>query len=58
MKTLKKNILFTTKHIYTYGQTFSSFMKFYFVHIINSHYAYIPLYIHKALPTFANEKEQ
>ena len=41
------------------------FMKFYFVHILkicfvfkSSHYAYIPLYMHKTLPTFGNEKEQ
>ena len=41
-------------------------MKFYFVHILkvrfvfkkNSHYAYIPLYMHKTLPTLGNEKEQ
>ena len=24
----------------------------------NSHYAYIPTYMHKALPTLGNEKEQ
>ena len=41
-------------------------MKFYFVHIVvkvflslkNSHYAFIPLYMHKMLPALGNEKEQ
>ena len=40
-------------------------MKFYFVHIVkvflssrNSHYAYIPPYMHKTFPTLGNEKEQ
>ena len=41
-------------------------MKFYFVHVlkvcfvIKNHYAcaYIPLYMHKTLPTLGNEKEQ
>ena len=40
-------------------------MKFDFVHIVkvysvfkNSHYAYIPPYMHKTLPTLVNEKEQ
>ena len=42
-------------------------MKFYCVHIVkvwfflslkNSHYAYIPLYMHKTLPILGNEKGQ
>ena len=40
-------------------------MKFYFVHIArfvlsskNSHYAYIPPYMEKTVPTLGNEKEQ
>ena len=62
----KKNIYFTTVDIYIYGsQTFWSFMKFYFVHIVkvcfvlkNYYYAYIPPYMHKTLPALGNEKEQ
>ena len=61
----KKNIHFTTK-IYTYA---GHILKFYFVHILynlqraglslkNSHYAHIPSYIHKTLPTSGNEKGQ
>ena len=55
------------EHIHICGsQTFWSFMKFYFLHIVkvcflslkNSHYAYIPMYMHKALPTLWNEKER
>ena len=68
-KVIHENIekkLFHNKRIYIYGsQTFWSFMKFYFVHILkvcsvfkNSRYAYIPLYRHKTLPTFGNEKEK
>ena len=41
-------------------------MRIYFVHIVkvcfvfmlNSHYAYIPPYMNKTLPTLGNEKEQ
>ena len=37
-------------------------MKFYLVHIVKvcfvSHYAYIPPYMHKTLPTLGYEKEQ
>ena len=40
-------------------------MKFYYVHTVkvcfvfkNSHYDYIPMYMHKSLPTLGNEKEQ
>ena len=47
------------------SQTFWSFMKFsfvqiaHFVHILkNSHYAYIPLYMHKSILTLGNVKEQ
>ena len=65
-KRWKKNIYFTTVDIYIYGsQTFWSFMKFYFVHIVkvcfvlkNYYYAYIPPYMHKTLPALGNEKEQ
>ena len=54
------------KHIYIYGsQTFWSFVRFCFLHMVkvhfvfkNSHYAYIPPYMHKTLPTLGNEKEQ
>ena len=63
-KRWKKNIYFTTVDIYIYGsQTFWSFMKFYFVHIVkvcfvlkNSHDVYIPPYMHKTLPTLGNVK--
>ena len=59
----KKPIHFTA-NIYIYGlQTFWSFMKFYFVHIVkvcfvfqNSHYAYIPPYMHKTFPTLEMRK--
>ena len=47
------------------SQTFWSFMKFYFVHVVkvcfvfkNSFYAYIPPYTNKTLPKLGNEKEQ
>ena len=54
------------KHIYIYGShTFCSFVRFCFLHMVkvhfvfkNSHYAYIPPYMHKTLPTLGNEKEQ
>ena len=54
------------KNIYIYwSPPFWSFMKFYFVHIVNvcfafknSHYAYIPMYTDKTLPILGNEKEQ
>ena len=65
MKTPKKKFISQQTYLYR-SQTFWSFMKFYFVHILkvcfvfkkNSHYAYIPLYMHKTLPTLGNEKEQ
>ena len=66
-KLRKKPIHFTTDiSVNIYGlQIFSSFMQFYFVHIVkvcfvfkNSRYAYIPPYMHKTLPTLGNEKEQ
>ena len=59
----KKNIHFTTNYIFG-SQTFWSFMKFYFVHIVkvflslkNSHFLYITPYMHKILPALGNEKE-
>ena len=65
-KLRKKTFISQQTYLYIYGsQTFWSFMKFYFVHIVkvcfvfkNSHYAYIPPYMHKTLPTLGNEKEQ
>ena len=57
---VEKKHSFHNKHIYIYGlHTFWSFMKFYFARIvkvcfvIKNHYAYayIPLYMHKTLPT-------
>ena len=62
---VKKTHSFQSKYIYMYGsQTFWSFMKFYFAHFVkvcfvfkNSHYAYIPLCLHKTLPTLENEKK-
>ena len=63
MKTLKqKNIHFITDiSLYIRSQTFWSFLKFYFVHIVKVcfvYYAYIPLYMNKTLLTLGNEKEQ
>ena len=62
----KKPHSFHNQQICIYrSQTFWSFMKFHFVHIVkvyfvfkNSNYAYIPPYIHKTLPALVNEKEQ
>ena len=62
----QKKKSFHNKHIYTCGsQTFRSFMKFYFGHIVkicfvfkNIHYIHITLYMHRTLPTLGNEKEQ
>ena len=62
---LKKNIHFTTNiSVYTitdilkfYGNLFCTYCNSFCV-FKNSHYAYIPLHMHKTLPTFGNEKEQ
>ena len=55
---------FISRQIYR-SETFLSFMKFYFVHIVhyvrilkNSYYAYIPPYMHKSLLTLGDKKEQ
>ena len=61
-----KKVAFISQQIlYMQSQRFWSFMKFYFVYIVkvypdlkNSRYAYIPLYMHKTLPTFGNKKKQ
>ena len=60
----QKKTPFISQQIYG-SQTFWSFMKFYFVHIIhyvhilkNSYYAYILPYMHESLLTLGNEKEQ
>ena len=62
----QKKKSFHNKHIYTCGsQTFRSFMKFYFGHIVkicfvfkNIYYIHITLYMHRTPPTLGNEKEQ
>ena len=65
---VKKNP-FISQETYLYIQVTDilKFMKFNFVHIVkvcfflslkSSHYAYIPQYMHKTLPTSGNEKEQ
>ena len=66
MKTLRKNIHFITNiSIYTvtnilrfYEDLFCTYLKVCFVFMFNSHYAYIPPYMNKTLPTLGNEKEQ
>ena len=63
MKMLRKKINLTTNISMYMGHR--HFVKFCFVHIVkisfvfkNSHYAYIPPYMHKILPTLGNEKEK
>ena len=65
MKTSKKTFISQQTYLYIHSQTFLSFVKFHFVRIVkvclvfkNSHYAYIPPYMHKTLPTLGNVKEQ
>ena len=59
----KKKKSVHNKHIYIYGsQSFWSFMKFYFVHIVKVCFvfkkqSYIAPYMHKTLPALVNEKE-
>ena len=62
----EKNIYFTRNiSIYTGHRHFEVLLSFilyilqrFVLSLKNSHYAYIPLYMHKTLPTLGNEKEQ
>ena len=61
----KKNHLITNISIYTghrYFEVLWSFILYilwrFVLSLKNSHYAYIPPYMHKTLPTLGNEKEQ
>ena len=63
----KKHSFQTFRYIILlWPQTFSSFMKFYFVHTVKVCFVfkkqslclYIPPYMHKTLPTLGNDKKQ
>ena len=66
MKTFKKTFHFATNiSIYMGHRHFKVLWSFtlyilkrFVMSLKNSHYAYIPLYMHKSLPTLGNEKEQ
>ena len=60
-----KTFISQQTYLFVWVTDILKFMKFYFVHILKicfvfkgSHYAYIPLYMHKTLLIFGNEKEQ
>ena len=61
----KKHINFCSKHIYTGHRRFEvlwSFILYIFWRFVlslkTSHYAYVPPFMHKPLPTLGNKKEQ
>ena len=62
----KKHSFHNNIYIYILGHRHFKVLWIFILYILhrfvlslkNSHYGYIPLYIHKTLPTLGNEKEQ